>query len=71
MSNRNSGIRKKTDPKWVVRESLTKTIRNERQMMMTKMTEGRGPSVQYVILLTSAGRWMNVLIVDWLTGNGY
>ena len=61
----------KTDPRWVVRESLTKTIRNEQQMLMTNVTEGRGSSVQSIILLTSAGRVMNVLIPDWLVKNGY
>ena len=39
-----------------MRESLTKTIRNERQMVMTNVTEGRGPSVRCVILLTLGAR---------------
>ena len=61
----------KTDLEWVVRELLTKTIRNEQQMVMTIVTKGRGLSVQSVILLASVGRMMNVSIPDWLTKNGY
>ena len=54
-----------------MRKSLTKTIRNERQMVMTMVTKGRGPSVRNVIWLKSVGRLMNVLSSDWLTENGY
>ena len=61
----------KLDPKWVVRESLTKTIRNKRQMVMTNMTKGQGPSVRCIILLTFAGRLMHVPMADWLAKNGY
>ena len=39
--------------------------------MITIVTEGRGLSVQSIILLISAGRVMNVLIPDWLVENGY
>ena len=59
------------DLRWVVRNLLTKTIRNEQQMVMTNVTEGQGPSVQGVILITSAGHLMNVPIPDWLAENGY
>ena len=54
-----------------MRESLTKTIRNKRQMVMTNVTKGRGSDVQRVILLTSTGYLMNVPIPDWLVENGY
>ena len=54
-----------------MRESLTKTISHERQMMMTKVTEGRRSSVRYIILLMSVGHLMNVPIADWLAENGY
>ena len=37
-------------------------------MVMTNVAEGRGPSVRCIILLTSAGCLMSVLIADWLAG---
>ena len=51
---------------WVVRESLTKTIENERQRMMTKLSEAKGRVFQGIILLMSAGCVINVGVTDWL-----
>ena len=54
-----------------MRELLTKTIENERQMMMAKLSEAKGREFRSIIQLTSAGRKMNVGIADWLGWNGY
>ena len=59
------------DLKWVVRELLTKTVENEQQMMMTKLSEAKGQEFRSVILLMSMGREINVGVADWLAGNGY
>ena len=54
-----------------MRESLTKTMDNEQQMVMTIVTKGQGSSIRSVILLMSTGRVTNVPISDWLAENGY
>ena len=59
------------DPKWVVRELLTKTIESKQQTMMTKLSEAEGREFQSIILLMSVGRETNVGVADWLLWNGY
>ena len=59
------------DPRWVVRELLTKTIENERQMMMAKLSKGCGSRVQNVILLMSVDCETNVGVADWVAWSGY
>ena len=54
-----------------MRELLTKTIENEQQMMMTKLSEAAGQELQSVILLTSVGHETNVGVADWLAWNSY
>ena len=54
-----------------MRESLTKTIENKRQMMITKLSKAKGREFQDVILLMFAGRKMDVGVADWLGRNGY
>ena len=49
-----------------MRGLLTKTIENEQQMMMTKVTEGCGLRVRDVTLLISAGHGMDVGVADWM-----
>ena len=48
-----------------MRESLTKTIENEQQMMVTKLSEAKGQEFQNIILLMSTGCEMNVGVADW------
>ena len=49
-----------------MRDLLTKTIENEQQMMMTKLTEDHGLRGQDVTLLMSIGHEMNMGVADWM-----
>ena len=54
-----------------MRELLKKTIENERQMMMIKLSEAKGREFQSIVQLASVGCEMNMGVADWLAWSGY